>query len=94
MLVLTMTIVATPAFACSCIEVTLADEVAATPLIFTGKVTRLEVVAVENGVSIVEATVVAAASASSLDGDLSLRKKLSLLRPDGCRSERSSTSRL
>jgi len=46
------------AHACSCIERTLPQEVAETQAIFTGKVTKLEVVKVNDGVSVIEATVV------------------------------------
>jgi hypothetical protein len=49
---------ATAAHACSCMERPLPEEVAETPAIFTGKVTKLEVIDVKDGVSKIEATVV------------------------------------
>lgn len=50
-------IAAPSASACSCAEVTLPDEVSSAAAVFTGKVTRLEVVSVSNDVSTVEVTV-------------------------------------
>jgi hypothetical protein len=50
-------VAATAAHACSCVERTLAQEAAQTTAIFTGKVTKLEVVKVIDGVSLIEATV-------------------------------------
>jgi hypothetical protein len=49
---------ASAAYACSCGELTLPKEVAQTDAIFTGRVTKLEVVKVTDGVSTIEATVI------------------------------------
>lgn len=49
---------ASAAYACSCAPLTLPEEVVQTDAIFTGKVTKLEVVKVTEGVSTIEATVV------------------------------------
>ena len=48
---------AAAAHACSCAERPLPQEAAQTTAIFTGKVTKLEVVKVTDGVSVIEATV-------------------------------------
>lgn len=45
------------AWACSCAELTLPEEISSTAAIFTGKVTKLEVVRVNEGVSTIEVTV-------------------------------------
>jgi hypothetical protein len=45
------------AYACSCAETTLPEETEGAAAIFTGKVVKLEVVAVKEGVSTIEATV-------------------------------------
>jgi hypothetical protein len=50
-------LIATPAEACSCDARTLPEEVAATPLIFSGKVVKLEVIKTDRGVNTVEVTV-------------------------------------
>lgn len=56
-LALLVAIAAPQAYGCSCITLTLPEEVSSTSAIFTGKVTKLEVVRVNNDVSVIEVTV-------------------------------------